>query len=658
VFRDLQIATLDFETYFAKDYSLRLKKYNTSEYIRDPQFKAQCVAIKLGSDPVVWYRDHHIDSALRSIDWSKTALLAHNTAFDGLILSYHYGIYPKYYLDTLSMARAIHSNRIRAGLDVVCSFYGVGNKQKNVLDQTKGVRELSDELMQLLGVYCAVDTELCRAIFNKMRGGIPEEEFDLIDLTLRMFCDPMAEVDLQLAQEALDEEIEERRQAIAAACVDESNVAKALLAEAAAKRKKITDLPKAVLGSSEAFAAFLRERAPDLEIPTKQSVKQKKVVYAFSKQDLAFMALRGHPNEAVRHAVEARLAVKSTIGETRAERFLAAGRNGKLPILLNYCGAHTTRWTGGNSMNLQNLVRGGKLRRSILAPEGHVIVSCDSSQIEARTLAWLADNYKMIADFRAWDNDEGPDVYKLMASSIYNKKIEDITKDERFIGKVVVLGAGFGMGGEKYHYTLAAGLMGPPKIVPVNECVKIITAFREKNADYPKLWKTMDHFLACMMNGSSPSHKCLQVVKKRYEILLPNGLKLHYPNLHAHNNDHTGGYQNYTYTPFGAKKEKIAAEELTEESPTDEDGTNKLYGGLLTENVVQALARIIVADQMRAIAKELRVISMTHDEVIAIAKESEAEEAKQFMLTCMRKTPSWCEDLPLNAEAEYGLCYS
>jgi hypothetical protein len=651
VFRDLEIVTVDFESFFSKEYSLRLKKYNTSEYVRDPQFKAQCVAIKRGDSPVRWYRDRDIHDAIHDVNWERSALLAHNTAFDGLILSHHYGIKPRYYLDTLSMARALHSNGIRAGLDVVCSFYGVGNKLKNVLDKTKGIRELDDELMVALGQYCAVDTELCRAIFNKMRGRFPEGEFDLIDLTLRMFCEPVTEVDMVLAKEALDEEIEERRVAITAASVGNTKVAEAVLAEAVAAKKTITDLPKKLLGGNETFAALLLEVQADLDIPRKWSAKQKKEVYAFSKQDLPFMALRGHPNEAVGRLVEARLAVKSTIGETRAERFLAAGSNGRLPVLLNYCGAHTTRWTGGNKMNLQNLVRGGKLRRSILAPEGHIVISCDSSQIEARMVAWLADNYKMLADFRAWDKGEGPDVYKLMAMSIYNKILEEISKDERFLGKVVVLGAGFGMGGDKYQYTLAAGLMGPPVFVEPAECTRIIKEFRGKNDAYPKLWRSMEELLVRMMMKANGSYKVLKLLKGENKILLPNGLALYYPGLTASYDQVYEKFQDFKYYPYNQRKEDIETEE-------DEEGGSKLYGGLLTENVVQALARIIVADQMREIAKELRVVSMTHDEVIAIAKESEAEQAKDFMLTCMRKTPSWCDDLPLNAEAEYGKCYS
>jgi hypothetical protein len=625
MFRQLPIVTLDFETYFSTEYSLKKKNYNTSGYIRDPQFKVQCVGIKVGTAPVLWYRDVHVADALSAVDWKNVALLCHNCAFDGFILSDRYGIVPAYYLDTLSMARAIHSNSIRAGLDAVCTFYGVGNKLPDVLEKTKGVRELSDDLMVQLGQYCAVDTELCRLIFDKMQSQIPDREFDLIDLTLRMFNEPRLLVDTPRAQKALEDELRERDRLIADAGVD-----------------------KTVLRSSEQFAQALTNADPTLVVPTKWSEKQKKMVYAFAKGDLDFMELAEDHNPRVRALVRGRLASKSTIGETRAIRFLEAGKNGaKLPVLLNYCGAHTTRWSAGNKMNMQNLRRGGELRKSILAPPGHMIVACDSSQIEARVLAWLADHFKMLAAFKAWDDGTGPDVYKAMASMIYGKPVEEITKDERFLGKVVVLAAGYGMGADKYEYTLAAGSMGPAVIVPNDRCRQIINAFREKNAPYPTLWAKMEMMLVRMVVRSPTTFKVLEVTKNN-SIRLPNGLYLNYPGLEANFDPNEEKYSDFRYYTLEEQMKKRRGEPAK---------GKKIYGGLLTENVVQALARVIVADQMLEIARELPVVTMTHDEVICVVPERDVAQAEQFMLTEMRRTPSWCPELPLNAEAESGERY-
>ena len=616
MFRHLPIVTLDFETYWSAQYSLKLKRYNTSEYVRDPQFKVQCVGIKVGPAPVVWYRDVFVEQAIAGIDWHHVALLSHNTAFDGYILSHRYGVVPAYFLDSLSMARAIHSNSIPAGLDAVCTYYNVGNKLPDVLARTKGIRDLPADLMDQLGQYCGVDTELCRMVFDRMRSKIPDPEFDLIDLTIRMFCDPLLGVDLERAKKALQDELDEKERKINAAGVS-----------------------KTVLGSSNQFASALQQVDGNLLVPRKWSAKQKKEVFAFARGDLDFLALREHPNERVRALVEGRLAVKSTIRETRAIRFIEAGANGnRLPVLLGYYRAHTGRWGGGNQMNMQNLKRGGELRKCIIAPPGHFIVACDSSQIEARVLAWLADHWAMLQAFLEWDKGVGPDVYKIMASEIYSKPIDQITKEERFVGKVVVLAAGYGMGADKYEYTLAAGSMGPPMVVPSYKCRQIIKAFRSKNDPYPKLWNKMEMLLVRMVMRSESEYKVLRTTKDK-SILLPNGLYLNYPRLIGDYDQVEESYSNFRYYV------------QNEEKP------HKIYGGLLTENVVQALARIIVADQMLEISKRYRVVTMTHDEVVCVVPQNEVAEAEQFMIEEMRKPPSWAPELPLNAEAESGERY-
>lgn len=623
MFRNYQVITLDFETYFDDEYSLRRKEYNTSGYIRDSKFKSQCVAIKVGDSPVVWIRDQHIASALRSIDWSRSALLCHNTAFDGFILAHHYGVVPAYYLDTLSMARAIHSNSIRVSLDSLSRYYGVGNKLTEVLNLTKGIRDIPDDLMQKLGQYCAVDTELCYLIFNKMlaASSFPDSEFDLIDLTIRMFTQPVVLLDTPLVEQALNEELQLRQQKIDAAGVT-----------------------LATLRSDQQLAEALVEAGlPVEEVPGKWSEKQVKQVWAFAKTDLAFQALKQHQNPAVRALAEGRIAAKTTYGESRALRFLEAGRGGRpWPILLNYCGAHTTRWTGGDKMNPQNLKRGGTLRKAVMAPPGHVIMACDSSQIEARVVAWLADHTELLQTFHDWDNARGPDVYRQMASTIYQKPIAEISAEERFLGKVVVLGAGYGMGANKFRNTLAIGAMGPRVDIPEELSRKVIDSYRTNNPYFKALWDAMHYMLLCLACGTEHTYKVLEGTTDQ-RIRLPNGLYLSYPGLIGDEDKVNDTMDNFRYF--------TADDVQTKENPI------KIYGGLLTENVTQALARTIVAEQMLAISRELRVVTMTHDEVVCVVKESEAEAAAAFMTAEMRKAPDWCRELPLNAEVEYGERY-
>lgn len=691
-----QIVTLDFETYFSQEYSLKSKALNTSEYVRHPEFKVQCVAIKIDDQPVGWYRDRDVAAAISSIDWSTSALLAHHAAFDGFILSHHYGVVPAYYLDTLSMARALHSNGIRAGLDEVARFYNEGNKLPDVLPKTKGVRDLPDGLMTALGQYCAVDVELCRRIHVKMSSGFPQAELDLIDLTVRMFCDPVLRIDIPRVEAALLKERQDRM-----ALINNSGV----------------DLT--TLSSSDKFADALRRFG--VEPPTKISPRTGKTTWAFSKTDLDFIELRVHPDQRVRALAAGRAAAKSTIGETRAQRFLDVGRDDKrLPVYLNYFGAHTGRWSAGNKMNLQNLKRGGELRKSIIAPEGHVIVVADSAQIEARVTAWLADDRELLGLFAA-----GEDVYKYMAAQIYNKPVSEITKDERFIGKIAVLGLGYGMGAAKFQHTLATGAMGPAVDLSYEECVRIVQAYRNTRLKISGLWAYMDFILMQMILKKAGEHRCLRW-DNRHRIWLPNGLYLQYPGLSGtkvernvipppekdssgrvvfrssrprnpeqvlefHNifyKDYMSMYARavknsgggtYEYGGYEVDSEAEDQARQDEEYVTDDTGKpkgKKIYGGLLTENVVQALARIIVGEQMLRISNNLketsgapiagsvearmvrRVVTMTHDEIVVCVPAEAGQATLDMMIEVMRTPPSWCESIPLNAEGGFDVNYS
>jgi hypothetical protein len=319
-----RIVTLDFETFFSQDYSLKLTKYNTSEYVRDQQFKIHCVSIKIDDDDVRIYYGDTVEDGIRDIDWSTSALLAHNTAFDGLILSHHFGVVPAYYLDTLSMARAVHSNSIRAGLDYVAKFYGVGNKIPDVLDKTKGLVDLPYSILTALGLYCATDVELCYDIFQRMRPQFSDAEMDLIDLTIRMFCDPVLLVDIPRAELALKKELDDRADLIAK-----------------------TGLTEKQLRSSAKLAKALLDLG--VQPPTKTSPRTGKLAFAFAKGDLDFQELLTNPDDKVRDLVAARMAAKSTIEETRAIRFIQAGSFGRpLPVGYSYFGAHTSRWSGNN----------------------------------------------------------------------------------------------------------------------------------------------------------------------------------------------------------------------------------------------------------------------------------------------------------------------
>lgn len=604
-----QIVTIDFETYYDKDYTLS-GKMNISEYVRDDRFHAHGVGIKIGNGKTLWYTGKNIPLALREIDWSKCAMLAHNTAFDGFICSHVYGIRPAVYLDTLSMARAAHGHHMRHDLDTLAKAHGLAGKVKrDALVDTKGKQQLTDKEERALGAYCVDDVDDTYKIFWKLFDYIPDEELQLIDMTQKMFCDPVLRIDIPRVQQELEKEV--------------GSKAAALLRSGAS----VEDLM-----SNEKFAELLRRAGVDP--PMKISPSTGRPTYAFAKSDLDFQKLLQHDNKQVVALAEARLKVKSTIGETRAVRFLEAGKNGmRLPILLNYSGTHTHRWSGGNKMNLQNLKRGGELRRSILAPEGHVIVVADSSQIEARVLAWLAGQLDIVDAFAT-----KKDVYKLMASAIYGVPVDQITEDQRFIGKICVLGLGYGMGHMKLQQTLKQGVMGPPVDISVEECKRIVNIYRSRNYKICQLWKIMDGIIASMLTGTPGKFGPL-TYGKGY-IQLPNGLFLQYYGLH------------------GEAEVRHGDLVVTEATYLTRQGRSKIYGGLLTENVVQALARCIIADQMLEISKKYRVVTMTHDEIVAVCPKKDAKKCLADMLQVMSTPPEWADGLPLAAKGDYDDCYS
>lgn len=610
--REYEIVTIDYETFYDKDYTLS-GKINMSEYIRDERFHVHGVGIKIGTGSTNWYTGKEIAEALAAIKWEDSALLGHNTAFDGFITSQIYGKVPALYLDTLSMARGAHGHHTRHDLDTIARLHGFqGKVKRQALDDTKGKKQLTPQEEKNLGAYCVDDVDDTYSIFWKLYDHIPDDELRLIHITMRMFCDPVLYVDIPRVEQELKNEIGMK--------------AAALLKSGAS----VEDLM-----SSAKFAGLLKEKG--VNPPQKISPSTGKYTYAFAKSDESFKALLNHPNPEVRALCDARLKTKSTIGETRAARFLEAGKDGMcLPILLNYSGAHTHRWSGGNKMNLQNLKRGGELRKSILAPQGYAVVVADSAQIEARVLAWLAGQDNIVEAFANKD-----DVYKLMASKIYNVPVDEVTKEQRFIGKVCVLGLGYGMGAAKLQATLKAGNMGPPVLLEFSECKRIVDMYRSQNRRITGLWSIMDSIIVAMMVGNRGTFGPLKFNKGFIE--LPNKMFLQYFGL-------TGEYE-ITMT------EELKANNVTYMSRPNK--SSKLYGGLLTENVVQALARCIIAEQMLKVEDAgYRVVTMTHDEIVAIAPIEEANKALEEMISIMSVSPDWAEGLPLSAEGGWDVCYS
>jgi DNA polymerase len=400
--------------------------------------------------------------------------------------------------------------------------------------------------------------------------------------------------------------------------------------ESKARLMEGIDESKDMLMSNPQFAELLR--AQGVEPPVKISPTTGKETFAFSKTDEEFKALLEHEKETVQALVAARLGVKSTIEETRTQRFIEIAGRGTMPIPLRYYAAHTGRWGGDDKVNMQNLPRSSPLKRAILAPQGHMMIDSDSSQIEARTLAWLAEQNDLVEAF-----DRGEDVYKIMASAIYGKPVDDITKDERFVGKTTILGAGYGMGAKKFRAQLKTFNVD----LPQEECERIIMVYRQTYPMIPMLWREAGNALLAIANGQSAplGRPDVLSVEGAKGIRLPNGLYIKYPNLRRWTND--SGKEELVYD---TKRGKAVI-------------PNRIYGGKVIENVCQALARIAIGEQMLLIAKKYRVVMTVHDAIACIVPTHEAETAREFVEMAMRIRPKWALDLPLNCESGVGHSY-
>ena len=605
----MNLITIDFETFYSQDFSL--SKMTTEAYVRDPLFEVIGVSVKVNNEATEWASGTHeqLKEYFNGFDWKDSMVLAHNTMFDGAILSWVFDIHPRVWADTLCMGRAVHGVEVGGSLKALAERYQIGVKGTEVLDaKGKNRLDFTDEELDRYGDYCINDVELTYKLFGILGKKFPRQELRIIDLTLRMFIDPMLDLDIGLLEQHLE---------------DTKELKDKLLVDAGVAKKDLMSNPK--------FADLLM--GVGVFPPTKISPTTGKETFAFAKSDEAFKALLEHEDVRVQVLVNARLGNKSTLEETRTQRFIDIYKRGSLPVPIRYYAAHTGRWGGSDKINLQNLPsrgpNGKKLKRSMVAPDGYTLIDCDSSQIEARVLAWLAGQEDLTEAFHV-----GDDVYKKMAMSIYgNKTEEDVTKDQRFVGKTTILGAGYGMGAVRFKDQLQSFGFD----MDLDEARRVIRVYREANFNITTLWRDAGYMLENMARGDSVQFglsNVLTVDAKQSAIKLPSGLLMRYDDLRGEFGEKG---MEYTY--------KVRR------------GRNRIYGGKVIENVCQAIARCIIGEQMLKIAKRYRVVLTVHDSVVCCIPKEKIAEAHKYIEECMRWTPPWAAGLPVNCESGIGKSY-
>lgn len=626
------LVTCDLETFYSKDFSL--SKSTTEEYVRSPQFETIGISLKLDDRLTVWVPQPKVDKVLRQTDWSDKLVICQNTAFDGAILNWRYDVNPLLWIDIMGMSRALFPHERSHSLKSQAERMGVGVKGNEVA-KAIGMRykDFSELDLAVYGNYCCNDTDLTKLLFDKyMAMGFPKIELRLLDLTLRMFIDPVLVLDEPMLRKHLSE-VQDRKQALMESVRDtmlataDPDYVHAIFSDGMAGIKKL-------LMSNDKFATLLRSYG--VEPPTKISHTTGKVAYAFAKTDEGLKALQESTDERVQTIVAARLGNKSTLEETRTQRFIEMAQRGKFPVPLRYYGAHSGRWSGQDSVNLQNLPsRGenaGRIKKSMLAPPGYVVIDCDSAQIEARALAWLAGQADLV---QAFENKE--DVYTIMASQIYGIPQIQVTQgagSQRQVGKTVVLGAGYGVGHAKLKLFLKT-MAGVD--VTEDEAKRIINTYRNTYSRIPALWRSAEDALAALANGNGKQVDATGIIHAvpGKGLSLPNGLFIQYPDLRKVFDEN--GKAKWLYTSKGV--------------------TTNIYGGKVVENFTQAVARCVVAEQMLKISQKYKVVLTVHDAVACIAKIEEAAEAKAYVEECMSWRPKWAQGLPLACESGIGASY-
>lgn len=642
---DYDVITLDFETYYGKGCSLSLQKLNTMSYINHPDFSIHGCGIKVNDAPTEYVEPDGLEDRLRELfedNDRPTALVCHNTYFDGMVLHLVYDLHPDLYLDTMGMSRGMFPNRKHGLKDLAERLWPNDPRMRKgeELEKFYGVTTL--ELLadakkrRAMRTYCIQDVDLTYAAFMRMVPYYPDDELELIHLTLQMDCEPILHLDTERVARARAGWIKERDALI-----------------------KASGFAESTLSSDKKFLELLQRKGVTIKYKPKPKGEEGEVIPALGKADLGFQQMKAaHPELAPLFA--GRIAAKSTGQITRAARFIETAGicGGQMPCPLIYYSAHTGRYGGGEKLNLQNLQRGSELRKSLIAPAGSLVYVADSSNIEARMLAWIADQDDLLAVFRS-----GGDVYSHFASKLYGFEVNKTDHPhERFVGKVCVLGLGYGMGWRKFQESMAAGMLGgDPVLLTEQEARSIVNLYRTANFKIVAFWEQAQQAIVDMFLGNERSWGPLSIAKDM--LILPNGMTLQYPGLRPM--DELGNDFEYWNGKFWTK----------------------IYGGKLTENIIQALARIVLFEQMLDVNRNVlvpiggRVALNVHDEIIGVGPsggarrvhvadpeakgdkdrwedDTFAQELFAKIVAKMTTPRRWCPDLPLEAEGGYAPEYS
>lgn len=604
--------TIDFETYYAPDYSL--SKMQTEEYVEDPRFETILFSIAKGGGAPVWFRGPDAPAVFSRIAWDNACVRCHHTHFDGVILSHRYGVRPAQWKDTLAQGRMTMPWLRSHSLASMAKAFHLTNKGTEVENALgKRLADFTPEELQRYADYCMLDTALTRTIGQLMDTRTTVLAEYLIDMTVRMFTEPLLVGNTTLMAELHQKEIDRKA---------------ALLADAA--------VMKDIIMSGDKLAEALGHLG--VAAPRKISPKTGKETWAFAKTDKEFTALQEHDDPRVQALVAARLGVKSTIAETRALTYLEMAKRGPLRVYLGFWGAKTTgRYSGGNRNNWQNIPARGPaagLRKAIEAPEGHVLVVGDSSNIELRTVMMLAGQDDVLEKIR-----NGVDLYCDFASRLFGRVITKADRAERQLGKVAMLSLQYGAGAARFQEMVRQEAAKNPDLreITLDRAQEIVSLYRTVHYKVVELW-----------------NRCQRVV-------LPAIAR----SAHGEPVD-VGGMFIVQNDGFGRPGEAGVVYHDLQYSAKDDEWTYsmgkervRIFGPKVVENLSQHAAMHVVMWQTARINRRYPVKLSVHDEAVCVPRIEEAEACKAYMLECLTLAPEWCRKwLPVAGEVGIGTTYA
>jgi DNA polymerase len=598
------IIGIDFETYYAKDYSL--SKISTQAYVDHPHFEVIGVAVRVNDEPTEWFSGTMEETKvwLDKFDWANAWVYAHNAMFDATILTWRFGIKPKLWIDTLSMARAVHGTEVGGSLAKLAIHYGLGEKGTEVVSALGKRRvDFTEEDLDKYGEYCINDVDLTYGLFLNLAPHFSKTEMKLIDMTIRMHSEPQFILDIPTLEDHLYHTKKRKEELLSA-----------------------SGIAKEDLMSNNKFADILRSYG--VTPPLKISPATGKETYAFAKTDEEMKELLDFPDFDVQAIVAARLGTKSTLEESRTERFIEiANAGGAMPIPLKYYGAEVSgRWAGTDFCNMQNLPRASPIKHAIRAPEGYVIVGADLSNIELRVNMHFSGQLDKLDVIRS-----GLDLYKEFATVAFGVAYEDVTKEQRYISKTAILGLGFGSSAPVLRKSIQNG---SGVDIGEAEAKRIVDLYREEHSGVVQSWKNGGKVLKDIRDNIASKFGSINLpVHGRKGVLMPSGLYLKYPDLKEFDTDKG---TEWSYSSHRGSRRKI-------------------YSSKLHQNCIQSLARCIMGEAMVRITKRYKIALTIHDSCYCVVPKEEAQEAFDFIIGELCKEPTWMPGIPLGAEGAFGV---